>query len=93
MFDMLKLNVYIYKPIHYLNHMLFIPETENAEKGHIRILRPLDPPLLYHPTLNLQTLSYNSLLQRPVPEERLGLSQICLFGCGKDEIKCLKSLP
>ena len=22
--------------VHYLNHMLFIPETENAEKGHIK---------------------------------------------------------
>ena len=40
------------------------------------------------------TLSYNSLLQRPVPEERLGLSQICLFSCGKEsELKCLKFLP
>ena len=29
----------------------------------------------------LLTLSYNSLLRRPVPEERLGLSQSCLFSC------------
>ena len=32
----------------------------------------------------LLMLSYNSLLQRPVPEERLGLLKICLFNCGKD---------